>query len=38
MIASMIGQADTTNVPGPAPEKRFALAMAHLSEWPPSGI
>jgi AcrR family transcriptional regulator len=30
MIASMIAQADSTNIPGPAPEKRFALAMAHL--------
>jgi AcrR family transcriptional regulator len=30
MIARMIGSAYTTDVPGPAPEKRFALAMAHL--------
>ena len=30
MIAGMIGQAGTTDVPGPAPAKSFALAMAHL--------
>jgi AcrR family transcriptional regulator len=30
MIAGMIGQAGTTDVPGPDPQKRFALAMAHL--------
>ena len=30
MIAGMIADAVTTDVPGPDPEKRFALAMAHL--------
>jgi AcrR family transcriptional regulator len=30
MIAQMIADAVGTDVPGPDPEKRFALAMAHL--------
>jgi AcrR family transcriptional regulator len=30
MVEDMLGQASTTDVPGPDPEKRFALAMAHL--------
>jgi AcrR family transcriptional regulator len=30
MIANMIRQADITDVPGPDPTKRFAVAMAHL--------
>lgn len=29
-IVQMLGQASTSDVPGPDPEKRFALAMAHL--------
>lgn len=30
MIVAMLGQADTTAVPGSVPATRFALAMAHL--------
>ncbi|MGH3306243.1 MAG: TetR family transcriptional regulator [Nocardioides sp.] len=30
MVVAMLGQAAATDVPGPDPEKRFALAMAHL--------
>lgn len=30
MVVDMLGRASATDVPGPDPEKRFALAMAHL--------